>query len=692
MIYPQEKKAAQEIIRSFSDGELWVMLLAQMQSGKSSTFKLVAAEMRRRGLIDRVVIFSGNRETDLRDQLLEGHEEFKQSYFEFLRSENLSEKEQSIKDAKRQLEHSLHLEKILYPIMEDWATMALETASLETERILELIRVYEEDLKNAEHALFAGVTEATTFEVQWGQSLKEFVPGGRTLFIWEEAHFGASKNQAVDQFMKQVGIQANGSSVPEGCFVLSVSATPFAELSEKHHLHQGKKIVHLIPGPEYQSVEKLVRSGRVISVPNDRTGMQKMLAKFTHGYALVRASDKKQPVLTTIATAHGCDIKYVDMNHKCDLNEILKQRPERKTVIFLKGMCRMGKQLWKQHVSFVLETPNKSKTDTLLQGLLGRVCGYPKMDGDVKFQFEGDVYIVNLNVTEIETFISLHSGNFTSICERAMNIKKNGARSVRLPTIPLRITGLPEDPDDELYKCILEALDEGRVVNKNNDDRPIQLVREFCANREKVDGTTDEEIKKKDKSFKMHYSGTVFNEAIKGIRAAFTNGVAQSNFGPGAGCASNNDEITVWWHYDKTTKKYSTDAYIIMTLEDLDPMGRARPVPVTNGRDVFGEPSYQDHGGFAATLPTTTKTNIDELEQHLRKFIHISAEHPELYPMPKVTTNGFGKGIYLTQHTMDKMAELINKFDSIGIKLTYKKRSGRRGVDVVLTEIAWTFK
>ena len=665
MIYPQEKKAAQEIIKSFADGDLWVMLLAQMQSGKSSTFKLVAAEMRRRGLIDRVVIFSGNRETDLRDQLLEGHEEFKQSYFEFLRSENLSEKEQSIKDAKRQLEHSLRLEDILCPIMEDWATMALQAASLETERILELIRVYEEDLKNAEHALFAGVTEATTFEVRWGPSLKEFVPGGRTLFIWEEAHFGASKNQAVDQFMKQVGIQANGSSVPEGCFVLSVSATPFAELSQRHHLVQTKQIVHLIPGEEYLSVEKLLRSQRIKSVDNDRNGMKQMLSRFTDGYALVRATAAKQVNLAPIAIAHGCDIIYVDKDHKCDLNEILKKRPERKTVIFLKGMCRMGKQIWKQYVSFVLETPTKSKTDTLLQGLLGRVCGYPKMNGDVKFQFEGDVYIVNFCRKEIDTFISLHSGLFSSVCERAMNIKKREL-SDRLPTIPLHLTGLPpliNIHKKTKYEDILSSLD--HVQSKNSQDVTKQLL----------------DILKSDPKNKiMHHSGKVFDKAFDDVKNAFQNNIARSNFGSGAGII---DEVVIWW------KKDSTEAYITMSVEYYD-HNDPPPVPKTNKRDVFGE-SCQDHGGFAATLPTTTKTDIKELEQHLIKFIDISAKHPELYPVPKVTTNGFGKGIYLTKPIMEKMPGLKHTFNDIGVKIHWKKKSGKQGIDVVLTEITWTF-
>jgi hypothetical protein len=41
-----------------------------MQSGKTETFLFIAAEMIRLGHIERAVIFSGNAETDLKNQLI----------------------------------------------------------------------------------------------------------------------------------------------------------------------------------------------------------------------------------------------------------------------------------------------------------------------------------------------------------------------------------------------------------------------------------------------------------------------------------------------------------------------------------------------------------------------------------------------------------------------------------------------
>ena len=48
-----------------------VVLFAQMQSGKTNAFLFLAGEMLRLEKVENVVIFSGNRETELKDQLSE---------------------------------------------------------------------------------------------------------------------------------------------------------------------------------------------------------------------------------------------------------------------------------------------------------------------------------------------------------------------------------------------------------------------------------------------------------------------------------------------------------------------------------------------------------------------------------------------------------------------------------------------
>jgi hypothetical protein len=50
----------------------------------------------------------------------------------------------------------------------------------------------------------------------------------------------------------------------------------------------------------------------------------------------------------------------------------------------------MGKQIIKDNILFCLETTQKPKTDTLVQGLLGRCCGYHSFSDIL-------IYFIDLN-------------------------------------------------------------------------------------------------------------------------------------------------------------------------------------------------------------------------------------------------------------------------------------------------------
>lgn len=54
----------------------------------------------------------------------------------------------------------------------------------------------------------------------------------------------------------------------------------------------------------------------------------------------------------------------------------LEDMPETTTIILIKGRLRAGKVVPKQHIGFVWEDATSSKTDVLIQGLFGRMCGY----------------------------------------------------------------------------------------------------------------------------------------------------------------------------------------------------------------------------------------------------------------------------------------------------------------------------
>jgi len=66
--YNSNITAAEEILHHYDNGNSYVILLAQMQSGKSLCYWNVAFEQLRLNKSDSVIIFSGNRENELKKQ------------------------------------------------------------------------------------------------------------------------------------------------------------------------------------------------------------------------------------------------------------------------------------------------------------------------------------------------------------------------------------------------------------------------------------------------------------------------------------------------------------------------------------------------------------------------------------------------------------------------------------------------
>jgi hypothetical protein len=313
MAYPQQINAAVEIISKF-DETTYVMLLAEMQSGKTGTFLLVICEMIREGLVDYGVIFTGNREIELKEQTEKSRDDFFVTYAEYLTNKGID---------------------------------------------LSII----ETIKNG-----------NKIKVVWGPDLKKFKALGKTIYVWEESHFGQSKTQEVDKFITDLGIDPTGNSAPEGCFVLSVSATPFSEFTANVRNQQHKHIVRMRSPDSYRGVKKMCQDKQIHTYSyTPEKQFKKCLAMSGNGYAIVRGMTKK---LIKIAQSKGWATKIYDLHSKWKINDVLSVEPEQPTVIFIKGKLRMGKVIIKTHLLWCLETSNNPKTDTLVQGLLGRCCGY----------------------------------------------------------------------------------------------------------------------------------------------------------------------------------------------------------------------------------------------------------------------------------------------------------------------------
>jgi hypothetical protein len=599
----------------------YALMIAPMQSGKTGTFKLVGCEMLRQNLVDKVVIFSGNREEALKIQNKDNGS-FMLSYKSYLQSQG-----HMITDSE-----------------------------------------------------ISGMIDKMT--VVWGPQLKDFIPSGRILYIWEESHYGQTQKQQVDQFLTRVGIQSTGEA-PEGCFVLSVSATPFSEFSDNSHLNQNKAIIRLVPPESYFGVEKMIQADQVHSYSNIKTQFKSVVKRGFRGYGLVRASGKLQAELIPIALAHGCQVIHYDQKNKEEeLNAILS-RPAVKTIVFIKGMCRMGHVVIKTHVSFAMET-SKGKTDTILQGLLGRFCGYDSSGTHV--------YIKDLVMDELQRFIDMHNGVETTPV-RGANLVGFTVKT-RTAIIPIR---LRRSDEADMANDILMALRDGRMENHNNNRYIEPVIRKICSAKMQPPEQMTEEEKVDADNFKFHADGVrrlahreaIRQEALNAIRHAFETKSRSFVLGPGYGASGKRDEVVV--HQDRTYN------YIIVYVPyDTEQVVQ---VPHTTRREVFcretSKPEYKGSGGFTCKIKESTRTDPKELEKTLNTcatFARNFGSDFEEYPN-RITNNGTDC-ILLTEEVFGQLETIASKLRANGVILAWKKKGGRKPVgcdNVRLSEISWTF-
>ena len=548
-IYEQEIRAMKENLAGFQE-QAWGMLLAPMQCGKTNTFLLTACEMMRSGKVDRAVIFTGCRETDLRAQLNDDKIKFKELYQLFLHSQGVEELSGSFVD---------------------------------------------------------------NISIYFGQDLDKCPSQEKTLYIWEESHYGQSHKQEVDLFLRRMGIQATGI-LPESSFMLSVSATPFSELSDHHHMSQDKFVVQMIPSDQYLSVKKMMANGQIRTMKDPVKELANILRPVQDGYVLIRASKTQQTKMTSIALADGFEVVHCDMDHHYDLNNKLKHLPTKKTVIFIKGMCRMGKKLDKTNLRLCVET-SCGKTDTLLQSLIGRVCGYNSRP-DIF------IYVKNLPLDELEKYNRLHEGDLTSIPSKAMNVVHN--TKTRVPIKPLRFK-VGQHPDELLVENVLDGL--SHLEHENSVETMaivLPIIRRICA---EVKAGNSEHWKAHGKN-RNGKRNKIYTATFKQVEEAWEKKEAKCKFGYGAGASDTEDEVIIW----------ESDRYIYITMQiDME------SVPVTTKKEVFCRETTD--GGAIFRVSPLTRKDPSELEKTIDAFIEAS----RALDVPVLTSNGYGEHMLLTE-------------------------------------------
>jgi hypothetical protein len=644
----QQIVAGETIITTFQDPDdfRWCLLIAQMQSGKTETYLFAACESLRRNIAENVVIFSGNAETDLKTQLINEvtgsrGTKFYNKYKRYLKTHGMSD------DG-----------------MDDFFDEVKEKIS-----------------------------------VKWGTDLNKYNGSvTKTLFIWEESHHAQSVHQCPDKFLRNIGISADGDfSIlqSKNNFLISISATPFSEISDIYHHSQEKKVVFMKPGTNYNSVEKMLHTGRIKSFLNLEEGLTRALRTehIEPKYGIIRITKKNEDIVKSICLLLGWTVIVYDSISSKEEQSLGKKtgdnmanRPVKNTAILLRGKCRMGKNLQKEFILFVMETAKNSKTDTVLQGLLGRVCGYSTGSDTI------DVYLHQKIVKseELERYVSAVNSADTdipTIIPRKANNLATSKISISEPIIPIKITRdrriSNTNNRDAIIQDVVDAfgVDMGRILNKNTPETFHDVKQQIMS------AAFGNPLFKR--NLKIFYldekKKTRGPDKARKIKEAFDTQIA-THFGSGCGISADGLEVNIW--VPKNIAGFDMNS-IYITAHVAKKDNEDNRIPESTGREVFAhrleDGSEQvGNGGFTILLSSETATSVDAMLSNIKFIIDISlgfADNSRKIASCYDDKDKEFKGIIVSLEVLDSLKEGGRIFETIkqnsGLSLVLQKSRGQ---------------
>jgi hypothetical protein len=232
---------------------------------------------------------------------------------------------------------------------------------------------------------------------------REANPGFSFLIIIDESHLGSTINRETAttcllKTLQTAGISPNGLNCPDDCSVLSISATPNAEIAGliQANVSSQKARVILQPGEGYYGIRDMFELKRVhesfdLKTIEGRGQLSQLIAnnyQNTKKYILIRAKDcERSDDLKAVLHAHNPQAKvhqYDSRDENCEFSlDSLHHEPDQLTIVIIVNRCRASMQLDTQHIAMVHDN-GSAETDTTTQGLAGRMCGYGKMHHGVQ--------------------------------------------------------------------------------------------------------------------------------------------------------------------------------------------------------------------------------------------------------------------------------------------------------------------
>ena len=262
-----------------------------------------------------------------------------------------------------------------------------------------------EDTQKANGAAY----KAGTIEVIFHNDFKTTeMDIANALIVVDESHMVQTQGQGLDLFLSRHGITMDGNPQTlnaQNAYIVSVDATPYSELAALKHKEAPyeKHIEVLAPGHGYYGLEQYWGNGLIretFYIPQNSIKFTNIVKSVGNKWILMRLNTcKATPAIEKKLKELCHKNSWSLLNYTSEEREVAITRKEQKnlgadtpcledvpevpTIVILKGTLRAGKVVPKKHIGFVWEGAKNSKTDALVQGLPGRMCGY-EFDGDFR--------------------------------------------------------------------------------------------------------------------------------------------------------------------------------------------------------------------------------------------------------------------------------------------------------------------
>lgn len=322
----QQTTAAQAIKSEFLRTKLrYAILRAKCQSGKTGAYHCLINLMLTEGLVERAYILCGSNEIELRQQ--------------------------AIADAETHNSAHLSAGRIVVAFRQDFEALTMNLTN--------------------------------------------------TLIIVDESHMDQGKKQQLHKFLRRHELTMDGNPATlaaKNAYIVSVSATPYSEVAALVHEETPYQKIEteLEAGDGYYGLEQYMYNHKLhptFDIEREPAKFQDLLAAAGKKWVLMRMAScktstriedwmKSLPGLTVLEFTVGKTEVAITRVHQEELLTkgvvvpCLEDEPAQTTVVIIRGRLRAGKVVPKHHIAFVWEGAKLSKTDSIVQGLAGRMCGY----------------------------------------------------------------------------------------------------------------------------------------------------------------------------------------------------------------------------------------------------------------------------------------------------------------------------